>query len=362
MSWSRGSDSFTHPVTNYVTNQIVWNHPPGSDPDWDSFSWTREVSELDRDPELRWSRGSDSFTHPVTNSVTNRIVWNPPPGSYSDWDSSSWTREVSQLDRDHELSWSRGSDSFTHPVTNSVTNRIVWNPPPGSYSDWDSSSRTREVSQLDRDPELSWSRGSDSFTHPVTNSVTNRIVWKPPPGSNPDWDSSSWTREVSQLDRDPELRRSRGSDSFTHPVTKSVTNRIDWNPPPSLNPNWYSSSWTQEVSELDRDPELTRSRGSNSFTHPGWNPPPGSDPDWDSSSWTREVSQLDRDPPQILPCGEMDWVERWMKHYSSFQKILLVGEGDFSFSACLAVAFGCAHNIIATSLDSGGKTNKDSAS
>ncbi|GFY93633.1 methyltransferase small domain protein, putative [Actinidia rufa] len=179
----------------------------------------------------------------------------PSTRPYSDWDSSSWTRDVSQLDRDPELSWSRGSDSFTHPVTNSVTNRIVWNPPPGSYSDWDSSSRTREVSQLDRDPELSWSRGSDSFTHPVTNSVTNRIVWKPPPGSNPDWDSSSWTREVSQLDRDPELRRSRGSDSFTHPVTKSVTNRIDWNPPPSLNPNWDSSSWTQEVSELDRDPE-----------------------------------------------------------------------------------------------------------
>ena len=56
----------------------------------------------------------------------------------------------------------------------------------------------------------------------------------------------------------------------------------------------------------------------------------------------------------------MGRVERWMKHYSSFQKILLVGEGDFSFSACLAVAFGCAHNIIATSLDSRGnrKTNK----
>ncbi|XP_057500819.1 uncharacterized protein At4g26485-like [Actinidia eriantha] len=50
----------------------------------------------------------------------------------------------------------------------------------------------------------------------------------------------------------------------------------------------------------------------------------------------------------------MHRVERWMKHYSSFQKILLVGEGDFSFSACLAVAFGCAHNMIATSLDSRG--------
>ncbi|XP_012849416.1 PREDICTED: uncharacterized protein At4g26485-like [Erythranthe guttata] len=43
-----------------------------------------------------------------------------------------------------------------------------------------------------------------------------------------------------------------------------------------------------------------------------------------------------------------------MKHYnySSSHRILLVGEGDFSFSACLAVAFGSASNMIATSLDS----------
>ncbi|KAK9673776.1 hypothetical protein RND81_12G188700 [Saponaria officinalis] len=38
--------------------------------------------------------------------------------------------------------------------------------------------------------------------------------------------------------------------------------------------------------------------------------------------------------------------------YTSKQKILLVGEGDFSFSASLAVAFGCASNMIATSLNS----------
>lgn len=44
-----------------------------------------------------------------------------------------------------------------------------------------------------------------------------------------------------------------------------------------------------------------------------------------------------------------------IKHYSSWHKILLVGEGDFSFSACLALAFGSAANIIATSLDSQGK-------
>ncbi|KAK4439660.1 hypothetical protein Salat_0300900 [Sesamum alatum] len=44
--------------------------------------------------------------------------------------------------------------------------------------------------------------------------------------------------------------------------------------------------------------------------------------------------------------------ERWIKHYSSGHRILLVGEGDFSFSTCLASAFGWASNMVATSLDS----------
>ncbi|GLJ08328.1 hypothetical protein SUGI_0086580 [Cryptomeria japonica] len=38
-------------------------------------------------------------------------------------------------------------------------------------------------------------------------------------------------------------------------------------------------------------------------------------------------------------------------HYSSLHRILLVGEGDFSFSSSLATAFGSAENIVATSLD-----------
>ncbi|KAL2495931.1 uncharacterized protein Fot_39688 [Forsythia ovata] len=43
---------------------------------------------------------------------------------------------------------------------------------------------------------------------------------------------------------------------------------------------------------------------------------------------------------------------KWIKHYNSYHRILLVGEGDFSFSASLAVAFGSAFFMIATSLDS----------
>lgn len=47
-------------------------------------------------------------------------------------------------------------------------------------------------------------------------------------------------------------------------------------------------------------------------------------------------------------------VEIWKKHYSSKQRILLVGEGDLSFALCLATAFASARNIVATSLDTQG--------
>ncbi|PRQ30424.1 hypothetical protein RchiOBHm_Chr5g0024491 [Rosa chinensis] len=51
--------------------------------------------------------------------------------------------------------------------------------------------------------------------------------------------------------------------------------------------------------------------------------------------------------------------EKRIVHYSSSQKILLVGEGDFSFAACLATAFDSAANIVATSLNSRGNINID---
>ncbi|XP_058114796.1 uncharacterized protein LOC131257884 isoform X2 [Magnolia sinica] len=50
--------------------------------------------------------------------------------------------------------------------------------------------------------------------------------------------------------------------------------------------------------------------------------------------------------------GRKGGEEKWIQHYSSSHKILLVGEGDFSFSACLAKAFGSASNMVATSYDS----------
>ncbi|KAF4381716.1 hypothetical protein F8388_021344 [Cannabis sativa] len=44
-------------------------------------------------------------------------------------------------------------------------------------------------------------------------------------------------------------------------------------------------------------------------------------------------------------------IKNQIGEYMNCEKILLVGEGDFSFSACLAKAFCSAKNMVATSLD-----------
>ncbi|KAJ4953516.1 hypothetical protein NE237_030348 [Protea cynaroides] len=51
--------------------------------------------------------------------------------------------------------------------------------------------------------------------------------------------------------------------------------------------------------------------------------------------------------------------EKRIQHYYSSHKILLVGEGDFSFSACLANVFGSADNMVSTSLNSEGFLKKN---
>ncbi|KAG9154552.1 hypothetical protein Leryth_014988 [Lithospermum erythrorhizon] len=63
-----------------------------------------------------------------------------------------------------------------------------------------------------------------------------------------------------------------------------------------------------------------------------------------------EVEDLGEIEPDVIKNVVVD--EIWIKGYSSCHMILVVGDGDFSFSACLAKAFGSASNMIATSLDS----------
>jgi hypothetical protein len=48
---------------------------------------------------------------------------------------------------------------------------------------------------------------------------------------------------------------------------------------------------------------------------------------------------------EMLSIHDNNKEEKWIRHYSSCHKILLVGEGDFSFAACLGKAFGSSVNI-----------------
>ncbi|WCJ19309.1 hypothetical protein M5689_001605 [Euphorbia peplus] len=51
--------------------------------------------------------------------------------------------------------------------------------------------------------------------------------------------------------------------------------------------------------------------------------------------------------------------DKLITHYSSKHRILFVGDGDFSFSLCLARAFGSAFNMVATTIDSQEKIEKN---
>lgn len=71
-----------------------------------------------------------------------------------------------------------------------------------------------------------------------------------------------------------------------------------------------------------------------------------------SSLWEATEREKEKEEEVILKSTVVVNDAKWIKHYSSRHWILLVGEGDFSFSTCLALAFDSASNMVATSLDS----------
>ncbi|XP_049412442.1 heavy metal-associated isoprenylated plant protein 41-like [Solanum stenotomum] len=64
------------------------------------------------------------------------------------------------------------------------------------------------------------------------------------------------------------------------------------------------------------------------------------------------MAEVEENPKVINEEDEDEEEEKIIQHYSSSHQILLVGDGDFSFSLCLAQVFGSASNIVASSLQS----------
>ncbi|KAK4715040.1 hypothetical protein R3W88_020947 [Solanum pinnatisectum] len=64
------------------------------------------------------------------------------------------------------------------------------------------------------------------------------------------------------------------------------------------------------------------------------------------------MAEVEENPKVIDEEDEDEEEEKIIQHYSSYHQILLVGDGDFSFSLCLAQVFGSAANIVASSLQS----------
>ncbi|KAF9587772.1 hypothetical protein IFM89_005504 [Coptis chinensis] len=115
--------------------------------------------------------------------------------------------------------------------------------------------------------------------------------------------------------------------------------------------HYYSSHLVEEVKEVPVRSKIIPAK-SHLVLNPGRCGDEKCAVSSDSSS-TKKIVEEKRRINEVPPVAkQVKGKDIWIKHYCSSHKILLVGEGDFSFSACLSKAFGSANNMIATSLDS----------